>query len=142
MAKERISLTLDGDLVDRVDRWAAEHDAGNRSAGIESLLRAALKQEQVGTAVVLGGGPDSDCRIPINGRPVIEHVLDHLVDGGVGTVYVATGDHDLPDIVDDREIDVEFVLEEEPLGTAGALREIPRPDEPFLVVNGDVLCQA
>ena len=36
-------------------------------------------------------------------------------------------------------LEVHYQWEEEPLGTAGALHLIERPEEPFLVMNGDIL---
>lgn len=37
-------------------------------------------------------------------------------------------------------VEIEYLHEETPLGTAGALRQLPaRPDEPFIVMNGDIL---
>ncbi len=142
MVKERVSLTLDRDVIDRVDRRLEREGIDNRSQGIEQILRDHLARESVSTAVVLGGGPDSDCLIPINGRPVIAYALDHLEEAGVDRVIVATGDPAVAEAVDDgREFALEVLIEEEPLGTAGALREVGRPDDTFLVMNGDVLCE-
>ncbi len=39
-------------------------------------------------------------------------------------------------------LDIRYVREEKPLGTCGALSLMPRPDEPFVVTNGDVLAKA
>ena len=36
-------------------------------------------------------------------------------------------------------VDIEWVEESEPLGTAGPLRLVPKLDETFLVMNGDLL---
>ncbi len=36
-------------------------------------------------------------------------------------------------------VNIDYVVETEPLGTAGALRMIERPEEPFIVCNADVL---
>ena len=36
-------------------------------------------------------------------------------------------------------VSIHYSLEEQPLGTAGPLTLIPGLDEPFLVMNGDVL---
>jgi NDP-mannose synthase len=36
-------------------------------------------------------------------------------------------------------VDISYMWEDEPLGTAGALKLIERPSEPFLVMNGDIL---
>lgn len=141
MVKERISLTLDRGVVEQMDARLDREGISNRSKGIEQVLRDYLARTAVTTAVVLGGGPDSDCLIPINGRPVIAYALDHLEEAGVERVIVATGDPAVQEAVDDdRDFDLEFLVEDEPLGTAGGLRELERPEDTFVVMNGDVLC--
>lgn len=139
MVKERISLTLDSDIVEKLDRRLERDGIDNRSRGVETILREALQKEAVSTALVLGGGRDSACLIPVNGKPVIQHAIDHLQEAGVETIFVATAD---PDVRDAVEGDAEVVLEDEPLGTGGSLREVADAvDDTFLVMNGDVLCQ-
>lgn len=39
-------------------------------------------------------------------------------------------------------VDIEYIHEPEPLGTAGALRLLSRPDDPFIVANADVVTRA
>lgn len=38
-------------------------------------------------------------------------------------------------------LDIRYLRESKPLGTCGALALLPRPDEPFVVTNGDVLAK-
>jgi NDP-sugar pyrophosphorylase family protein len=55
--------------------------------------------------------------------------------GHLGGLIKAYLDHvDLPD-----DLELDYWWEDEPLGTAGALRRIEGLDEPFLAMNGDVL---
>jgi len=142
MVKKRISLTLDEDVVDRIDERLERKGIDNRSRGIEQLLKEYLKQESVSKAVVLGGGAESNALIPINGRPVITHILDHVEAAGVEQVFIPTGDPTVEDTVsDDRELSVDVILEDEPSGTAGALRHVAdKITDTVLVMNGDVLC--
>ncbi|MDY6776618.1 MAG: sugar phosphate nucleotidyltransferase [Candidatus Nanohaloarchaea archaeon] len=138
MVKERISLTLDSDVLDRLDREVERRDIGNRSRAVEEFLRDYLGGG-VETALVLGGGRESSCLIRINGKPVVEHVIEMLQDSGVEEVLVATADPEVREELEER--DVEVVFEEEPRGTGGSLREIQgRVEDTFLVVNGDVMC--
>lgn len=61
----------------------------------------------VGVLLAAGGGtrfaavPDAPHKLlaPLDGRPVVQHALDHLRDAGIGPVVVVTGavDLDLPD---------------------------------------------
>lgn len=141
MVKERISLTLDEEVVERIDRKLERMGISNRSRGIEMLLTEHLKADAVTTAAILAGGAHEDCLITINGRPVLDHILQGLADAGVETAYIATGIDGIEEKIDDHEITVEVVPEDEPQGTGGALRALRgRVDDTFLVINGDVLC--
>lgn len=83
--------------------------------------------------------------LPVNGRPVIEHIIRRLADAGFLDVHVCTGYlgelvtaylstlTDLP-----KGLRLRCIREPAPLGTAGPLRLVPG-DAPLLVTNGDVL---
>lgn len=108
-------------------------------------------------AVVLVGGFGTRLRpltwtvpkqmLPVAGRPMLERVVSHLAAHGVDEVVLSLGYR--PDAFVDAYPDarcagvhLEYVVEPEPLDTAGAIRfaaERAGIDERFLVVNGDVL---
>jgi mannose-1-phosphate guanylyltransferase len=108
-------------------------------------------------AVVLVGGFGTRLRplthhrpkqmLPIVHRPMIEHVIGHLVDHGVDDVVLSLGYQ--PDGFRDAYprgrcvgATLHYAIEPEPLDTAGAIRFAALDagiDERFLVVNGDVL---
>lgn len=85
--------------------------------------------------------------LPIVNRPMIEHVVAHLVEHGVDDVVLSLGYQ--PDGFRDAYpggrcagATLHYAIEPEPLDTAGAIRFAARDagiDERFLVVNGDVL---
>ncbi len=82
--------------------------------------------------------------LPVNGHPLMEHMLNKLRQSGIRSVSVTT--HYLSDSItqhfkDGAEfgLNLNYVYEEEPMGTAGALAKIPRGTEPLLVINGDIL---
>jgi NDP-mannose synthase len=108
-------------------------------------------------AVVLAGGLGMRLRpytmvlpkplIPIGHMPILEHIIRRLADAGVRRVDLCLGRHlgalietyfsqasSLPD-----QVQLVCHWEDEPLGTAGALRTIEDLDEPFIVMNGDIL---
>jgi NDP-mannose synthase len=107
-------------------------------------------------AVILAGGMGTRLRpytavlpkplVPVADRPILELVIRQLARHGFTHVELSVGhlgglikaylDHfELPDGVQLR-----YWWEDEPLGTAGALRQIEGLDEgPFLAMNGDVL---
>jgi NDP-sugar pyrophosphorylase family protein len=105
-------------------------------------------------AVVLAGGEGVRLRpytavipkplMPVGDRPVLDIVLRQLCAAGFDHVTIATGY--LAELIeafcgDGRAygIRIDYFREREPLGTVGALALIDHLDEPFLVMNGDVL---
>jgi NDP-mannose synthase len=82
--------------------------------------------------------------MPLTDRPVIDVVLRQLVRAGVEGVLISVGH--LGSLIEswvkseaDYGVPVSFLYEEEPLGTAGALKNIGATDGTFLALNGDIL---
>lgn len=106
------------------------------------------------TAVVMAGGfgtrlsPLTD-EVPkpmlrVGETPMLERIVKQLRDAGVRRVNLAT--HYRGDVIADHfkdgsdfGVEVEYVHEDEPLGTAGALGRMARAEDPLLVMNGDIL---
>ena len=107
-------------------------------------------------AVILAGGLGTRLRpytailpkplLPIGDRPVIEHILRRLQSAGVDRVDLAVAHlgeliraylTEATDLSD--SVTLGWYWEDQPLGTAGALRAIPDLDGTFLVMNGDIL---
>jgi dTDP-glucose pyrophosphorylase len=123
---------------------------------IDLLLRCDLVSEESPdmTAIVMAGGygtrlkPLTDSipkpMLPVGDKPLLELIIDQLRCSGIQQVSIAT--HYLPDRIknyfgDGKEfgIDVSYIDENQPLGTAGALRLIDSVICPILVINGDIL---
>jgi NDP-sugar pyrophosphorylase family protein len=84
--------------------------------------------------------------VPIGDRPILEIIIRQLVNQGLGEIVISVGH--LGELIEayfqngHRNIpglNLSYYRESEPLGTAGPLAFIPGLDEPFLVMNGDVL---
>jgi dTDP-glucose pyrophosphorylase/CBS domain-containing protein len=82
--------------------------------------------------------------LPVGDRPLLEHVIEQLRRSGVREVNMTT--HYLPESIsnhfgDGNEfgIRLNYLKEENPMGTAGGLKLMRRPEGSFLVVNGDIL---
>ena len=105
-------------------------------------------------AVVLAGGLGMRLRpytavlpkplMPIGDRPVLDIVIRQLRHHGFERVTIATGY--LAELIEaffregqEYGVSVDYHREHQPLGTVGALAELGDLDEPFLVMNGDVL---
>lgn len=85
--------------------------------------------------------------IPLGGQSIIERVLASFRLAGLHQVAISLGylGHLVEAVIGDGEryeMDVRYTREDEPLGTAGALRLMPFPvqdDDVVLVINGDTL---
>lgn len=84
--------------------------------------------------------------LPLEKRPLIERTIERLRKSGITKVNIAT--HYKSEIItkhfgngDTFGVDISYINEDQPLGTAGALGLMERPHSSVLVVNGDVLTQ-
>lgn len=82
--------------------------------------------------------------LQVGDRPIMERLIGQLREAGIQRVSVTT--HFQPEKITeyfgDGEafgVQLHYVTEERPLGTAGALSLLEASTEPLLVVNGDVL---
>jgi NDP-sugar pyrophosphorylase family protein len=106
-------------------------------------------------AVILAGGLGTRLRpyttiipkplVPVGDRPVVEHIVHALALAGARRIDLCVSHLGeliqlyFSQMVIPESVQLEFHWEEEPLGTAGALRVIPDLDETFIAMNGDVL---
>jgi len=105
-------------------------------------------------AVVMAGGHGHRLRpltetvpkpmLPVGDRPMMELIINQLREVGFRQVHVTT--HYKAEIIKqhfgdgrDHGVEIKYLGEDEPLGTAGALCSLGRSDGPVLVVNGDIL---
>ena len=82
----------------------------------------------------------------VGGKPMLEHIVNQLQNSGIRKVHMTT--HYKPEAIRDHfgtgqdfGLEIQYVNEDEPLGTAGALANLDQSDEPMLVLNGDILTQ-
>ena len=82
--------------------------------------------------------------LPVGERPLLELIIHQLRKAGIHDVNLTT--HYLPDSISGHfgngehfGVRLNYSREENPLGTAGGLRLMERPQGPFLVINGDIL---
>src|SRR4051794_35176589 len=105
-------------------------------------------------AIIMAGGEGARLRpytavlpkplMPIGDRPVLDIVIRQLRRAGFGRITIATGY--LAELIEAffrdgaaYSVPIDYFREPEPLGTVGALALLEGLDEPFLVMNGDVL---
>jgi len=82
--------------------------------------------------------------LPVGDRPVLEHIISQLKESGIQRINITT--HYKSEQIreyfgDGREfgVQIQYVSEDRPLGTAGAVGLIETLEEPLLVINGDIL---
>ncbi|MCG8995492.1 nucleotidyltransferase family protein [Laribacter hongkongensis] len=83
--------------------------------------------------------------LPVAGKPMLEHIIERSKLAGFSRFVISVNylAHMIEDYFGDGsqwEARIEYLREDQPLGTAGALGLLsPVPDAPFVVTNGDVL---
>ena len=85
--------------------------------------------------------------LPVGGQPILEILLRQLARHGFRRVFVSVGHkgHLVRSFLNELRLEsvaVQCVSEEEPLGTAGALRLLPDDVEDLFVINGDILTES
>src|SRR6266566_4034566 len=107
-------------------------------------------------AVILAGGLGTRLRpyttilpkplVPVGERPILEHILRRLHFCGVREVDLCVGH--LGELIQlyftqtntlPADLELRWHWEQEPLGTAGALRIVPGLTGTFIAMNGDIL---
>jgi dTDP-glucose pyrophosphorylase len=123
---------------------------------VDLLLRRDLvtEEELSVAAVVMAGGFGTRLRpltedlpkpmLRVGDRPLLERTIEQLRTAGIRHVNVTT--HYLPEKITDHfgdgrayGVEIEYVTEDRPLGTAGGLSLVKDSREPLLVINGDLL---
>ena len=120
------------------------------------LLQELLAPAQLPNAVVImAGGKGTRLRphtehcpkpmLPVDGKPMLEILLEQCIASGFRQFYFSVN-YLKEQIIEHFRygkgwgVSIDYLVEDEPLGTAGSLQLLPRSlQEPFLVMNGDVL---
>lgn len=84
--------------------------------------------------------------LAVGERPILELLIKQLIHAGINRIDISVnyhGDKIIRHFRDGKEFGAQlnYVSEDEPLGTAGALTLIEKPKDPLLVINGDIITQ-
>lgn len=153
--RERITITIRQDLLDRLDQTIDHQRVRNRSHAFEVML-SRLFANETKQAVILASGEGVNLRpftyeipkplIPVNGRPLLEYTIELLRAHGI-TSIVITVSH-LAEKIKQHfgdgsrfGVNIKYVTEKKPTGTGGALlaAQSALQDAPFIMLYGDVL---
>ena len=83
--------------------------------------------------------------IEIGNKPMLEIILENCISTGLSKFYISVNylKEQVMDYFQDGTkwgVSIDYLIEQEPLGTAGSLTLLPEDlSEPFLVINGDIL---
>ena len=147
--KTRLTITLAQDLLQRIDSLINGVNIKNRSHAIETLVKRSLSPS-VHTAIILAGGTLSGKNNPalakIGGSTLLAYTLTMLKKHRINRVIICLGKDDQPIMKafgngENLGLNIEYSLEEKPLGTGGAVKKIESllHGGPFLVMHSDVL---
>jgi NDP-sugar pyrophosphorylase family protein len=82
--------------------------------------------------------------LPVGDRPLLELIIQQLRRSGIRDVNLTT--HYLSDSItdyfgdgEDFGVSLNYFQEDHPMGTAGGLKHMKRPEGTFIVINGDIL---
>ncbi len=151
--KEKIAFSIDSSLLKKVDAMVDGVRVKSRSHGLEILIRRALGEEDVTGALILAGGErksDSYSTIrpmfEFEDKPVLQHIIEWLKKFGITKITISVGY--LREEIEayfrdghDFGVSIDYMREDEPLGTAGPLYLAKsRFNSTFVVIYADVLC--
>jgi len=150
--------TTDAELIRCMNEASIRHvpllDSAGRVRGIGLLSDLVREYELPLRAVVMAGGFGTRLQpltlgqpkpmLPLGDKPLLEKTIGGLRQAGIRKVNVTT--HYLAEQISEYfgdgkafGVDIEYLREDEPLGTAGVLGRLGETEEPLLVINGDVL---
>ncbi len=120
---------------------------------ITDLLHQDIPEFQ---ALIMAGGMGTRLRpltddipkpmLPVGNKPIMELIIEQLRHAGTRQFHVSTHykGHKIVEHFGDGSrygVHIDYISEEHPLGTAGALSLMDRLNQPILVMNGDILTQ-
>lgn len=141
----------------RVHQIPVVDDAG-RVAGLHLLEELLAARERPSWALFMAGGRGTRLlpltenvpkpMLPVAGTPILERLVLHAIGHGIRRIFLSV--HHLSHVIEEHFGDgkrfgcrIEYVREDRPLGTGGALSLLPEPPTaPLLVMNGDLVTQA
>ena len=131
-------------------------DSQKRVVGLETLQQLLKPNRLDNTVFLMAGGFGTRLRpltnhtpkplLKVGTKPILETILLQFIEAGFHTFYISThymADQVVEYFADGQKwgVEISYVYENEPLGTAGALGLLPEEvvQKPIVVMNGDLL---
>jgi dTDP-glucose pyrophosphorylase len=124
--------------------------------GLETLQHLIKKDKLDNPVFLMAGGFGKRLRpltndipkplLKVGSKPILETILNQFIESGFHNFFIST--HYKAEMVQEHfgdgskwGVSIQYIHEDEPLGTAGALGLLPKglPDLPVMLMNGDLL---
>jgi dTDP-glucose pyrophosphorylase len=132
-------------------------DGEDRVIGLEQIDNYVGAQTRENWIILMAGGLGVRLRpltesipkpmLPVGGRPLLESIIRNIKDQGYRRFFISV--NHCRQVVQDHfgdgsglDVTIEYLIENESLGTAGALSLLPIPSQPIIVMNADLLTSA
>lgn len=155
MRRARITITLDANILKKIDQLIDKKTIRNRSHALEFIATQYTKS-RVQRAVILAGGRGTQLRpytyelpkpmLPVQGKPILAHLIERLRADGITDIIIAISylGEKIQDYFGDGSrmgVHITYSREQENLMTGGALAQVRKlvGDSTFLVVHGDIV---
>lgn len=129
-------------------------DEQGRVVRLELLDQLVLPKKHNNTVVLMAGGQGTRLRpltkklpkpmIKVGEKPIIETIINNFSKQGFDNFYISV--NYMADVIkdylkdgSDLDVTINYLEEDTPLGTAGALSMLPPQKDPIIVMNGDLL---
>ncbi len=141
-------------MQERLIRQVPTVDDEGRVVELVTLDELIPRQVLPVQAVIMAGGQGTRLRpltetlpkpmLPVGDRPLMAHLVEQLRHSGIRRVSVTTNylARKITDYFGDGSefgVEMNYVTEDQPLGTAGGVGLVEQGDGPLLVINGDIL---
>jgi len=153
--KKRVTLTIEGSVLDQVDKEVDGYKVKNRSHAVELLLLKAMGTNVPKQALILAGGKGTRLTpitreipkplVPLHGKPVLEYSLDLFKKFGIKDILISIGfkGEKIKEYFGDGKrfgVNITYIEEDKPLGTAGPLKLAKKYlKSSFIMCNADEL---
>ncbi|MDL1980922.1 MAG: nucleotidyltransferase family protein [Deltaproteobacteria bacterium] len=145
-------------MMDHSKRFFVNHLPVIDSSGqvVDLLLRRDLVSDKKLPlqAFIMAGGVGKRLRpltkeipkpmLKVGNKPILEHIVGQLCDTGIENIRISTNylREKITGYFGNGEkfgVKIEYVNEDQPLGTAGSIGLVDAPTDPLLIINGDIL---
>lgn len=129
-------------------------DSERRVVGLHLLNQLILNASLPNAAIIMAGGKGTRLgdmtktvpkpMLPVAGRPILERIILHLISHGISNIYISV--NYLKEVIEDYFGDgkklgchIEYLEENQPLGSGGPLSLLPKQNHAVVALYGDLV---